>query len=113
MSTPALTTGVVRPSGDLTILSAAERRDDLLAALAAADHDLGLELDLADVEDLDTAGIQLLLAFRSEAAARDVPLRVVNVGGRVDVVLRAVGLGPDLTPLDPSGTTDEGWDHVR
>lgn len=110
---PELTAGVVAPSGDLTILTAAERKDEFLAALAAADHDLGLELDLADVDDLDTSGVQLLLAIRSEAAARDIPLRLANVGGRVDIVLRTIGLGPDLAPRDPFGANDEGWDHVR
>jgi anti-sigma B factor antagonist len=108
-----LTAAVVRPSGDLTILTAAERKDELLAALAAADHDLGLEVDLTDVEDLDTAGLQLLLALRSEAAIRDVPLRLVNIGGRAEIVLRAVGLRPDLAPQDSPDATDERWDHVR
>lgn len=113
MSAAELTTGVLRPVGDLTIPTAAERRDEFLAALDAADHDLGLELDLADVDDLDTAGLQLLLAFRREAAGRDVPLRVVNAGDRVATVLRTVGLRPDLVPHDAPGATDEGWDHVR
>lgn len=106
-------TGTVHLTGDVTIVTAAERKDELLAALAAADPAIGLELDLADVDELDTSGVQLLLALRSEAIARDLTLRLVNVGGRAEVVLRTIGLHPDLTPIHAAGTGHEERDDVR
>lgn len=94
---------LVRPAGELTIGVAAELRDELAAALEAADEVGGIDLDLHAVDDIDTSGLQLLLMLRTESAARDVPLRVVGVSERVHAVLNALGLGDDLAPRAPEG----------
>lgn len=51
--------------GELTIYTAAEQKPRLLAFLASGDE---LELNLADVTEIDTAGLQLLILIKREAA---------------------------------------------
>lgn len=59
---------------DMTIYLAAEQKARLLVALAAADS---LDLDLARVGAIDSAGLQLLLLVKREAAATGKTLRIV------------------------------------
>lgn len=54
-------------SGELTIYHAAEARTRLGEELAA---DPALEVDLSGIEELDTAGAQVLLWLKREARAR-------------------------------------------
>jgi anti-anti-sigma factor len=49
---------------DMTIYHAQAQKKQLLDALAAAD---ALELDLSQVAEIDTAGLQLLLLLKREA----------------------------------------------
>ena len=49
---------------DLTIYNALEQKNKLLDALNASDD---LELDLARVNEIDTAGLQLLILLKKEA----------------------------------------------
>jgi anti-anti-sigma factor len=58
-------------SGELNIYSAARLWPELLQALEAAER---LEISLAGLEDLDTAGVQVLLMLRREAARQGKPL---------------------------------------
>ena len=51
-------------SDDLTIYHALAQKALLLAALDGADE---LELDLAQVSEIDTAGLQLLILLKKEA----------------------------------------------
>ncbi|MDP3877874.1 MAG: STAS domain-containing protein [Methylobacter sp.] len=50
--------------GELTIYTALELKDQLLAALAATEE---LELDLSAVGEFDAAGLQLLVMIKQEA----------------------------------------------
>lgn len=59
---------------DLTIYHALEQKQQLLDALAGADS---LELDLAAVGEMDSAGLQLLLMLKKEA---------LRLGKRVAIV---------------------------
>ena len=52
---------------DLSIYHANEHKQLLLDALSSTDH---LELDLSQVSEIDSAGLQLMLAAKREAAAR-------------------------------------------
>ena len=98
MSAPTeLAGGTVTLGSELTIATAGESKDDLFAALDAADDDDGLALDLGAVEDFDVAGLQLLLALRRAAVVRRVPFRLVNLSERVTTVLRIVGLSEGWT----------------
>ena len=53
--------------GELTIYGAAELQARLIAALADAPE--GLDIDLAGVTDIDSAGVQLLMATHRTALA--------------------------------------------
>lgn len=53
--------------GELTIFTAREQKARLLAAIAAAPATI--DIDLAEVTEIDTAGIQLMLFVKREAAA--------------------------------------------
>jgi anti-sigma B factor antagonist len=53
-------------AGELTIYAAAAVKAPLLAPLADAD---AIDIDLAGVSEIDTAGVQLLLLARREAEA--------------------------------------------
>ncbi|MBB5392421.1 MULTISPECIES: STAS domain-containing protein [unclassified Herbaspirillum] len=61
-------------NGGLTIFQAAERKPELLHALAQASRTLSL--DLSRVDEIDTAGIQLLLLLKREAARNGLQLEV-------------------------------------
>lgn len=59
--------------GELTIYAAGAMRTALLDALAGAAE---LEIDLSGVTEIDTAGVQLLVAAKREALATGLPLRM-------------------------------------
>jgi anti-sigma B factor antagonist len=54
--------------GELTIYTAAETREKFAALLQTEQP---IEIDLSQVSEIDTAGLQLLLLARREAAARE------------------------------------------
>ncbi len=51
--------------GELTIYTAAKRKPELLAFLESGQK---LELNLAGVDEIDTAGLQLLILMKREAS---------------------------------------------
>jgi anti-sigma B factor antagonist len=51
--------------GEMTIYTAAEQKQDLLAFIASGN---ALEVNLSQVSELDTAGTQLLVMAKQEAA---------------------------------------------
>lgn len=59
---------------DLTIYHALDQKNRLLGALEAGD---GLELDLSQVSEIDTAGLQLLILAKREAARSNKSLAIV------------------------------------
>ncbi|WP_409525201.1 STAS domain-containing protein [Nitrincola sp. MINF-07-Sa-05] len=60
-------------SGELNIYHAADMKPKLLAALERCTE---MELHLADVSEIDTAGLQLLVLIEQEAARTGKPLRL-------------------------------------
>jgi anti-anti-sigma factor len=63
-------------AGDLTIYTAAEARSTLAECLEQKGE--APELDLAGIEEIDTAGIQVLLWLKREAADRDKTMPFAN-----------------------------------
>jgi len=61
--------------GELTIFTAQALKAQILAAMGAGGD---LELDLAMVGEMDSAGVQLLVAAKREAAARGQTLAFTN-----------------------------------
>lgn len=66
--TKKLTLRKIELAGELGISAAAAVREQLLAALG--DHATEIEVDLARVTEIDSAGVQLMVAAKQEAAAR-------------------------------------------
>jgi len=91
---------------DLTIGRAAELRELLLARLAEAPA--VLSLDLGEVADFDSAGIQLLLATRRALAEAGAQLSVVAASAVVRAGLQTFGLDSLLEPGDPAVAQETG-----
>ncbi|XVV16008.1 STAS domain-containing protein [Actinoplanes sp. CA-131856] len=69
---------------ELTIMTAAEHKERLVAALADGE---GVRIDLSPVGDIDTAGLQLLLLARREGERLHVPVEFVDPSPAVTEVL--------------------------
>ncbi|PAU66692.1 hypothetical protein BZL41_00280 [Pseudomonas sp. PIC25] len=76
-------------AGELTIYTASEWKPRLLAPLLEDEH---LELDLGAVQELDTAGLQLLLLAKKEARARSLTLQFCNHSPAVLEAIELCGL---------------------
>ena len=59
-------TSTIKIQGDLVISGVAQAKPEIVAAMADATE---IELDLGEVDDCDTAGLQLLLMARASANA--------------------------------------------
>ena len=81
---------VLHLGAEMTIAHAAAHRDSLVDALAAAPG--GLQLDLSGVSDVDSSGVQLLLAARRSLAERGQPLQIVAASAAVQDALQLFGL---------------------
>jgi len=73
--------------GPLTIYDACALKIRLQTALEQTDGD-GLELDLSQVSEIDTAGLQLLLLAQRESQRRRRPLRIIAAS---EAVLDVIG----------------------
>ncbi len=80
-------------SGELTIYRAAELKAELLAAAALGESPV---LDLAEVSEIDTAGVQLLLLAQREAAARGAALTLTRPSAAVREVFALLELEAHL-----------------
>jgi anti-sigma B factor antagonist len=69
---------------ELTIVTAAEHRERLLAFLGDA---TGIRVDLSGVADIDTAGLQVLLLARDEGARLGLPVTFAEPSAAVTEVL--------------------------
>lgn len=81
-------------SGEVTVFSAAAVRHQLLAAL---DDTRDVDVDLSQVTEIDTAGVQLIVAAKREAAARHKDLHFSGCSGPVLDVIGLLGLSSYLT----------------
>lgn len=96
--------GEVRIAGDMTIYQAAELKPTILDALSKVPL---LEINLAGVTEIDTAGIQLLMLAKETARAMDKELRLVAHSEAVVDVLELVDLVPyfgDPLVISPSAS---------
>lgn len=60
--------------GEMTIYSAAQTKENLLAAMADCKE---IEMNLSHVSEIDAAGLQLLALAKREAAEKNKPLHFV------------------------------------
>ena len=75
----------VRLEGDLTIYTAAQLKEQVLAELGTREQ---LTLDLSAVGELDTAGLQVLLLAEREARAAGKKLTIAQASGCVTEALK-------------------------
>jgi anti-sigma B factor antagonist len=103
---------ILRVAGDLTIYNAAALATDLLGRLADGAR---VDLDLDEVTELDTAGLQVLLVARREAKTRGQSMHWLRPSAPVVQVIETFQLAhlldqpacdepPDTLPATP----DEG-----
>ena len=78
---------------DMTIYHALEQKNQLLDALSANDV---LELDLLQVSDIDTAGLQLLILLKKEAQRGGKRVAIVAHSQAVHAVIDFCNLGAEL-----------------
>lgn len=78
---------------DLTIYHALEQKAHLLDALANSDE---LELDLLQVGEIDTAGLQLLLLLKKEAQRTHKTVAIVAHSQAVRAVIDFCNLATEL-----------------
>ncbi|MGZ4959223.1 MAG: STAS domain-containing protein [Methylomonas sp.] len=74
---------------EMTIFTAGEQKTLLLAFLDSGDD---LEIDLANVVDIDSAGLQLLILIKREAAQRGKTLRFIMHSKEVLALLELANL---------------------
>lgn len=86
---------LLRLSGKLTIYTAAASRQHLLEQLAALPAEAPRRLDLSEISEIDTSGLQLLLALRRSAPT----LTLVASSPAIDHCLRLSGLA-SLLPTE-------------
>lgn len=86
----------VRLEGGLGVVDAARQREQLLALLDSHPHDL--HLDLTQVDEADSSGVQLLLATDRSLRERGHRLHLVQLSSAVEQALRTYGLDAALTP---------------
>ena len=77
----------------LTIYHALEQKNQLLDALSASET---LELDLLQVSDIDTAGLQLLILLKKEAQRTGKRVAIVAHSQAVHAVIDFCNLAAEL-----------------
>jgi len=75
--------------GEMTVATSVAVRDEILAALPAGGAD-EVEVDLSGVNEIDTAGLQLMLQLKRKCGTR---LRLVNHSPAVLQILDLSNLG--------------------
>lgn len=63
------------PQGDLTIYTAQQHKEQLLLAI---EQQSSVQIDLSEVTDIDTAGLQLLILARLESLRRSIPFSITG-----------------------------------
>jgi anti-sigma B factor antagonist len=79
--------------GELSIFTAADVRQKLLEAL---DSEAEVDVDLSEITEMDSAGMQLLVAAKREAGHRNKPLRFTGHSAAVFELLELCNLSGHL-----------------
>lgn len=88
----------LRLDGELSIYRAAELKPLMLGALSAVGGAAQTRFDLSEVSEIDTAGVQLLLLARREAAACGVVLELAAASPAVRSAFALLELESHLAP---------------
>ncbi len=90
--------GQLAIAGSLTIYEVSQAHTELVAVLASDTHVPAWRLDLSEVEELDTAGVQLLLALHKSLQQLGIVLETCNPAAAVLELLALLRLS-HLLPL--------------
>jgi len=96
----------LRLEGELTIYTAQEVRQRFLQALAADAPPAPLCVDLSGVTELDTSGVQLLLAARALAHTRQREMRFGGLAAPLCEVITLLGLDSVLMESAQAGNDE-------
>ena len=83
-----------RIDGEFTIYRAAELAAAMRTALAQVDEGAAFDVDLSGVTEMDSAGVQLLVAARRSAGESGRTLRIAGRSPAVVEVFRILQLAP-------------------
>ena len=86
------TSAPFRIDGEFTIYRAAELAAALKAALAEVPAGGAFEVDLSEVTEMDSAGVQLLMSAKRSAAESGRALRMAGLSPAADDVFRTLQL---------------------
>lgn len=89
--------GQLAISGSLTIYEVSQAHSELAAVLHSQSQAPAWRLDLSEVEELDTAGVQLLLALHKSLLQLGIVLETCNPATAVRELLELLRL-PHLLP---------------
>ena len=91
----------LRIIGDLRIPDVAELREDILPCLASHEH---VSMDLRDVGEVDTAGLQLLLCVSRSTTSAGNRISIENIPQTVISTAAKLGMNPlELSESAPGG----------
>ena len=102
-------TAIIGIAGDLRIATVADAKPELVAALAVCG---AIQVDLNDIGQIDTAGIQLLLMICASTRAKGQSFAVVGQSDSFRAALDRVGIpaagiaSPAMGPDDGTGIGD-------
>ncbi len=82
-------TSTIKITGDLVIGGVAEAKPEIVAALAAGRD---IRLDLGEVDDCDTAGVQLLLMARASVRGQGKRLTTIARSASFQAALDRIGI---------------------
>jgi anti-sigma B factor antagonist len=83
--------------GEIDLATAGQLRDAIVTAVADAEPDMSVVVDLAGLRFIDSAGISVLLRGRRSALAAGREFRVAGAEGLVLEVLQLTGIWPLLS----------------
>lgn len=83
--------------GEIDLANAGQLRDAIATAVAGAEPDASLVVDLAGLRFIDSAGISVLVAGRRSTLAAGREFRVAGAAGLVLEVLQLTGVWPLLS----------------
>ena len=94
----------IKPEGEMSIYNAASMKPHLIDTLEKCDQ---MEIDLSTVNEIDSAGLQLLLLAKREAGNLGKPLRLINHSQATLEILnlyRMAGHFDDHSTINRKGT---------
>jgi anti-anti-sigma factor len=82
----------ISPEGDLIFENAEKGKEAFLSALDKIDSSKAVTIDLSKVDEIDSSGFQLLLAFIRTLQNRDIEFKIKKIRAEVFELVKLTGL---------------------